>query len=112
MKDLIFNFVNRYATWGILLVVLLAAFLLWRMHRQLKRLNRNLGAITGKIQEYFDVILEEEESKELESVPAARSRKEDWEVTDEERRLLLTRKNVRNPEDEEVFNAVMQEYFS
>lgn len=111
MKDLVFNFVNQYAVWGIFLVVFLAAFLLWRMHRQLKRLNRNLAMITGKIQEYFDVIMEDEEQGEVR--PLAREmRREDWEVTKEERDFLLSRKKEHSPEDEEVFNAVMQEYFS
>lgn len=111
MKDLIFAFVNQYAVWGILLAVLLAAFLQWRMHRQIKRLNRNFGVIAGKMQEYFNVIMEEEEPKEMYR-PTEDTHRRDWEITKEEREFLLSGKKKPDPEDEAVFNAVMQEYFS
>ncbi len=114
MKDLIFGFVDQYAVWGILAFVLIATFLLWRMHRQVKRLNRNLGAITAKIQDYFNVILAEEESEEPQPLAARETPRRDWEVTKEERDFLLSGKKVHSPsaEDEAVFNEVMQEYFS
>ena len=114
MKDLIFEFADQYAVLGILAVVLLAVFLLWRMHRQVKKLNRNLGMITGKIQEYFNVIMEDEEPEGVQDAPARDTRRSDWEVTKEERDFLLSGRKEQHPdpEDEAVFNAVMQEYFS
>ncbi len=61
MKELIFDFVTKYAVWGILFFTGAAVFLLWRLLRQQKRLNKSLAMITGNIQAYFDVILAEEE---------------------------------------------------
>ena len=40
------------------------------------------------------------------------TRRRDWEVTKEEREFLLSGKKKADPEEEAVFNAVMQEYFS
>ena len=60
MKELIFQFIDQYALWGLLIITLLAVFLLARIHRQLGRLNRSLGMVTGNIQEYFNVIMAEE----------------------------------------------------
>ena len=112
MKELIFEFVNQYAVWGILLLVSAATFLLWRMHRQLKRLNRNLGMITGTIQEYFAVIMEEEAKEDLQPIPPRQIRREDRFLTSEEIERQLSEKKKKKSEEEEVFNSVIQEFFS
>lgn len=165
MKELIFEFVNQYAMWGILIAACLAAVLQWRMQRQLKKLNRSLGAVTGKIQDYFSIIMEGEGQEEhspvtsvgserftsasgserlapasgsgrftsasgsgrfapapgsgrftsAADVPSGEERytyREDRMLTREERELLLSQKARQSSEDEEVFNAVIQEYFS
>ena len=112
MKELIFEFVNQYAIWGILILAFATAFLLWRMHRQLKRLNRNLGMITGKIQEYFTVIMEENAPEEPQRVTPAEVRREERFLTQGERERLHTEKKKQTPEEEAVFNSVMQEFFS
>lgn len=112
MEERIFEFVSQYVTWGILILVFTAAFILWRMHRQLKRLNRNFGMITGKIQEYLTVIMEENESQEPErTIPAAAGREERFLAQGEQERLH-TEKKKQTPEEEAVFNSVMQEFFS
>lgn len=107
MKELILEFLKEYAALGTVIITLLAVFVLWRMQRQLKRLNRNLAMITNKVQEYFDVIMSEEEAEET-RVP---DRREERYLTREEKEMLLSRPREKNPEDEAVFNAVLQEYF-
>lgn len=125
MKELIFDFVNQYAVWGILIGVLLVVFALWRMQRQLKKLNRSLGAMTAKIQEYFTVIMEEEQeepqlvsTKEAErSTPVpARERERNTYVPVRERernaQIQPSPRKVQSPEEEAVLQAVLKEYFS
>lgn len=88
---------------SLVLIIFLAGIL-----RQIKRLNRSLGSITENIQAYFDVILQEEEpqqpeSSEVQPEPVQSTRKE------EENELQA---QERMKQEEEVFNAVLQEYFS
>lgn len=111
MKEQIFQFVNQYAVWGILLAVLLAFFVLCRMHRQLKKLNRSLSAMTGKMQDYFTAIMEEEplepvsiSTKEPESTEEPFQRR-----TAEETGLKQKSKRV---EEEAIIHAVLKEYLS
>lgn len=106
MKEQIFQFVNEYAVWGILIAVLLTFFMLCRMNRQLKKLNRSLSGMAGKIQDYFTVIMEEEP---LETPPAAAKEAEHTE--DLPKREIYERKNTRQ-EDEAVIHAVLKEYLS
>lgn len=110
MKELIFQFIDQYALWGLLIITLLAVFLLARIHRQLGRLNRSLGMVTGNIQEYFNVIMAEE--PELPEEPVKEMRRGERFLTNEEREILTSRRREQSPEDEEVFNSVMQEFFS
>lgn len=112
MKELIFEFVDQYAVWGILILAFTAAFLLWRMHRQLKRLNRNMGKIAGSIQEYFTVIMEENVPEEPQRITAGEGGREDRFLTYEERERRLAERKKQNAEEEEVFSSVIQEFFS
>lgn len=105
MKELIYEFVNQYAVWGILILTGTAAFLLGRMQRQLKKLNRNLGMITGGMQEYFQVIMDEEKQEEEQYPEEREIRKESRFPAQEERKKA-------DPEEEAVFNSVIQEFFS
>ncbi len=94
----------------ILLLGLILTIILLRILRQIKRLNRSLQSITNNIQAYFDVIMQEEvpkqDEEEISEEQALLQRKtiEDMETFVEQER--------RKQEDEEVFNAVLQEYFS
>lgn len=108
MKELIFHFVNQYALWGILIFTGISMLLLWRVLSQQKRLNRSLGLIVGNIQAYFDVILKEEP----EELPVREVRREERFLTGEEREPVRMRGREQTPEEEEVFQAVMQEFFS
>ena len=96
---------------AVLVMGLILEFYLIRILRQIKRLNLNLGSITQNIQEYFDVIMQEEpqiiseEKKEPE--PVMIQSKE--ESVDSE---SLVEQELRKQEEEKVFNAVLQEYFS
>jgi uncharacterized membrane protein YhiD involved in acid resistance len=110
MLENLLQILQDNAIWVVAFLILVTVIILARMHRQVKRLNKNLGLITQNIQEYFDVIMMEEE----ESQSQIRTRKrEDIFLTKEERDMLLSNDpKVRDPkQDEEVFNAVMQEYF-
>ena len=131
MKELIFDFVTQYAVWGILFFTAAAVFLLWRVLRQQKRLNKSLAMITGNIQAYFDVIMTEEETEEPEAAPLARQQREETFFADgersvprregqrqetfsvgEERGIPLAKTSRPGAEEEEVLNAVFQEFFS
>lgn len=93
---------------ALILVVFLAKIL-----KQIKRLNRSLSSVTGNIQEYFDTILDD--------TPEVKMAQETIKITKEERDMLLsesvhkapnTQNTHKKEEDEKVFNAVLQEYFS
>ena len=112
MKELIFELVDRYAVWGILILAFAAAFLLWRMHRQLKRLNRSVGMIAGRIQEYFTAVMEGNVQEEPKQIAAGEAGRRDRFLTYEERERIQTEKKKQNSEEEAVFNSVIQEFFS
>ncbi len=113
MREIIFEFVNQYAVWGILVATIIATLLLWRGNKQIKRLNRSLSGITENIQDYLNVVMEEEAEEIFEPERVTRIRREDRFLTEEEREILLSRKKEQNVEENEaVFQAVMQEYFS
>lgn len=84
------------AVFGIAILCLLAGML-----KQIKKLNASLKSITGNMQAYFDVILTEEE----ESDSGQHIEKEE-----EIREKIEALK--KKEEDEQIFNAVLQEYFS
>lgn len=104
MKEQIFEFVNQYAVWGILIGVLMIVFVLWRMKRQLKKLNRSLSSIAEKIQEYLTAVMEEEPDSQPISIRENQNR-EPFLVREEGKREI-------NSEDEAVIHAVLKEYFS
>ena len=139
MRDMIFAFIHQYAVWGILAIAILGLFVLHGMYRQLRKLNRSLGLVTAKVQQYFDIIMGEEEEDEepadrravhMQEQPVHYTpREEDFRLTRGEREMLLAdhsertsrtehtdrvdrmdRKKTR--EQEEVLDAVLQEYFS
>ena len=108
---------------------LLGIVLLSRILRQMKQLNKSLGKITGSVQAYFDVIMqedagqEEKRGREDETARAMEERREpeaekererrESEVRKEqERRESEAREEQKRREDENLFNAVLQEYFS
>ena len=84
------------AVFGIVILCLLTGIL-----KQIKRLNSSLKSITANMQAYFDVILTEEEETDGE---------QHMEREDEIRAKIEALK--KQEEDEQIFNAVLQEYFS
>ena len=95
---------------AIIVLGLLLAVILLRILRQIKRLNRSLLSITKNVQAYFDVIMQEEVSgqdkpQEAEERAQQQSKCSDGVETSVEQER-------RKQEEEEVFNAVLQEYFS
>ena len=127
MKEMIFQFIDQYALWGLLILTVLTVFLLTRLHSQLKRLNRSLGMVTGNIQEYFRVIMAEEDEEEKTSTdskwasasgdnqrmatPNREMKRGERFLADGEREILVARRREQEPDDEEVFNSVLQEFF-
>lgn len=83
------------AVLGIAILCLLAGML-----KQIKRLNTSLKSITGNMQAYFDVILTEEESDS------------EQHIEKEEEIRAKIEELKKKEEDEQIFNAVLQEYFS
>lgn len=122
MKEMIFQFIDQYAPWGLLILTILTVFLLTRIHSQLKRLNRSLGMVTGNIQDYFRVIMAEDAEEEKtstdsrwensrEKVSNREMKRGERFLADGEREILAARRREQEPDDEEVFNSVLQEFF-
>lgn len=109
--DKIMSFLQNYneilTGAAIVLMSFVLIIFLARILRQIKRLNRSLGSITENIQAYIEVILQEEpqnlEETEVHPEPVHSA------GTEEENELL---EQERKRQEEEVFNAVLQEYFS
>lgn len=99
---------NESLTGAALVIMgLIFVIILLRILRQIKRLNRSLSGITKNIQAYFDVIMQEEpqeqEDQTQEEMQQSVHAQEDESAIEQE---------YRKQEEEEVFNAVLQEYFS
>lgn len=93
------------AALALVLIILLA-----RILKQIKRLNRSLSSITKNIQAYFDIIMQEEEpGQEQAQVSGKEMQERDGRSDGMESTIEQER---RKQEEEEVFNAVLQEYFS
>lgn len=104
---------------AVVVMGLFLAFFLIRILRQIKRLNRSLGSITENIQAYFDVILQEEAEEEREANLAENRQEAKKEPELAESKETKTEgsespaeQELRKQEEEKVFNAVLQEYFS
>lgn len=113
LMETLINFWQKYdgilTEAAVLLIGLLGVILLARVLRQIKRLNKNLGNITGNVQAYMDVILKEEaEYEEEPEMVQARAEERENKETEE---AVLEREHQKM-EDEKLFNAVLQEYFS
>lgn len=91
---------------SIVVMGLILAISLSRILRQIKRLNRSLTSITDNIQAYFDVIMQEEVQEQEQGKPQTP------ESVHTEGAPTPTELEGRRREEEEVFNAVLQEYFS
>lgn len=81
---------------GIAMLCLLTGVL-----KQIKRLNESLKSITANMQAYFDVILTEEEESDGEQ-----------QMEKEEEIRAKIEELKKQEENEQIFNAVLQEYFS
>lgn len=81
---------------AVIVLLLLAAIL-----RQIKGLNKSLKSITTNMQAYFDVIMAEE--------PQTEEVKEGEVQEDNSKKAEALRER---DEQEKLFNAVLQEYFS
>lgn len=99
---------------AIVFMGLILAVSLSRILRQIKKLNRSLTSITNNIQAYFDVIMQEEpqaqeEPQEQNQQYGNVQKNMHDERTEEEQNQII---DSKRQEEEEVFNAVLQEYFS
>lgn len=91
---------------AIILIGLFLVITLSRILKQIKRLNQSLGNITGSMQEYFEVILKEDMEEEEETEARA------VQMEKEEHEKRASKEEQKKLEDEKLFNAVLQEYFS
>lgn len=110
--DTIINLLqNNWEMWRdglVLLFALTGLFLLGGTFRQMKKLNKSLNSITANMQEYFNVILNEEEEPEEKQLEDRMQ-----EEADEEKEIQAKIENLKKQEEQEkLFNAVLQEYFS
>ena len=100
-------------TAGAVLAGLILLFYLARILRQIKRLNKSLGNITENIQAYFDVILrEDEEEKGQEKEQGQEPMAAPVHTAQEGGQETPAKQDFDKEEKEEIFNAVLQEYFS
>ena len=98
------NYGELLAGAAMIILGLVLLIVLSRILKQIKRLNKSLGQITGSMQSYFDVILKEDAEQEEES--------ETVQAVKEEKQEMITKEEQKKIEDEKIFNAVLQEYFS
>ena len=102
---------------------LIVLLYLARILRQIKRLNKSLGNIIGNMQAYFDVILKEENEQEVEVLVSTSETEKKTEkktkpetvqtqMVKEETEEKLLEQEQKKMEEEKLFNAVLEEYFS
>ncbi len=98
---------------SIVVMGLILAISLSRILRQIKRLNRSLTSITDNIQAYFDVIMQEEpQDQGKQQMQGKQQSQENARSQRAEAETEPTELDYKKQEEEEVFNAVLQEYFS
>lgn len=98
---------------SIVVMGLILAISLSRILRQIKRLNRSLTSITNNIQAYFDVIMQEEvQEQEQAQMQGKQQMHENVQSEHTEEAPTSADLDGKRKEEEEVFNAVLQEYFS
>lgn len=104
MNQEIIIFIQQYVEWGIFSLGCIAVVTLWRMNGYLKKLNRLLAGMSGKIHDYFTAITEEENDP-----PASTNEKQQYHTVQRDENS----KNKGNSKEEEaVIQAVLKEYFS
>lgn len=98
---------------ALVVLALVLVIILARVLRQIKRLNRSLSSITENVQAYFDVIMQEEsEASGEEPVQERQQTQEVLKSNQAEGEESPIEREYRKQEEEKVFNAVLQEYFS
>ncbi|MCI9526728.1 MAG: hypothetical protein HFH37_07410 [Lachnospiraceae bacterium] len=96
---------------SIVMMGVILAISLSRILRQIKKLNRSLTSITDNIQAYFDVIMQEEpQDQGQQQVQGQRQTQEN--ARSQHAEAEPSELDYKKQEEEEVFNAVLQEYFS
>ena len=93
------------------LVLLLFTYLI-RILRQIKRLNKSLGSIAENIQAYVDVVMSEEEEAEEAAEKNSAEREQARGQRQEAEPYQQIAQEQKRMEDEQLFNSVLQEYFS
>lgn len=97
---------------AVIFMGLIVMIFLGRILRQIKKLNKSLGSITGNMQAYFDVILKEDAETEEEAPVPMQVAPEPVQMAKEEGKESSSEQELKRMEDEKLFNAVLQEYFS
>ena len=96
---------------SIVMMGVILAISLSRILSQIKQLNRSLTSITDNIQAYFDVIMQEEpQDQGQQQVQGQRQTQEN--ARSQHAEAEPSELDYKKQEEEEVFNAVLQEYFS
>lgn len=112
----IINILQTYAElWKMGLAAVLGIvglFLLAGILKQIKRLNTNLKSVTANIQAYVDVILAEEEEPEEGNREKDSEKSMERAMEKEEEIRAKIEELKKQEQDEQIFNAVLQEYFS
>ena len=108
MTDQVIIFIQQYVEWGIFSIGCIAVLTLWRMSGHLKKLNRELSGMSGKMHEYFSVIMEEED----EELVSAKEKSDFKFVPKEEKEIHNFRNKEKAKEEDAVIQSVLQEYFS
>lgn len=112
MVNDILEFVHQYVTWGIFLAAFFAMFTLFRMQRQIKQMNRSLKTVTGSVKEYLQVVLDQDDvQNEPDRQALPKPREEDRCLREQAQDKPLS-KRKHSQEEEQVFESVLQEYFS
>ena len=99
-------------TAGAVLAGLILLFYLARILRQIKRLNKSLGSIAENIQAYVDVVMSEEEEAEEAAEKNSAEREQARGQRQEAEPYQQIAQDLKRMEDEQLFNSVLQEYFS
>ena len=77
-----------------------------------KRLNKSLGSIAENIQAYVDVVMSEEEEAEEAAEKNSAEREQARGQRQEAEPYQQIAQEQKRMEDEQLFNSVLQEYFS
>lgn len=100
----VLEMLTKYGTAGMVVLLLIQMILIFAAMGMIRRLRKHVESIQNKVQDYLAVVMEEEPEME-QTVSGERV------ISGQERQMMESLARRQKAQQEEIFNAVLQEIF-